>query len=111
MPAFFTNIALGLLAMQVMAGPLADANAHKAQHRRHHARHARRACKARPAASASASLIGSGSGTSNGNGTETVPVYVSESGVSLVESSASKIGNEYAATGESCRMRLRTDVY
>jgi hypothetical protein len=56
-------------------------------------------------------LIGSGSGTSNGNGTETVPVYVSESGVSLVESSASKIGNEYAATGKSCRMRLCTDVY
>lgn len=90
MPALFTNLALGLLAMQVMAGPLADSKAH----RRHHARHARRACRVRPSAIASAGLIGGG-----GNGG--VPVYVSESGVSLVDSASATTSdaNEYL-TGE-----------
>jgi hypothetical protein len=82
MPALFTNLALGLLAMQVMAGPLADSKAH----RRHHARHARRACKVKPIAGPSAVASANAGFGAGGNGS--VPIYVSESGVSLVDSAS-----------------------
>jgi hypothetical protein len=77
--------------MQAMAGPALPPHGH----RRHHARHGKRACRAKSPHSAA----GQGYGAGNGNGT--VPIYISESAISMESASASQIGSEHAATGKS----------
>jgi hypothetical protein len=94
MPSVISYSAIALLAMQAMAGP-----AHAPHgHRRHHARHGKRACRAKASQAA-----GQGYGVEAGNGT--VPIYISESSISIDSASASQIGSGNAATGKSlCSM-------
>ena len=95
MPSVISNLAIAVLAMQAMAGPAHSPHGH----RRHHARHGKRACRAKAPHG-----VGQGHGAA-GNGS--VPIYVSESAISMdsassmASASASQIGSENAATGMS----------
>lgn len=90
MPSVISYSAIALLAMQAMAGPAHPPHGH----RRHHARHGKRACRAR---ASQAAIPEYGLGTDNG----TVPIYISESAISIDSASTSQIGNGNAATGKS----------
>jgi len=97
MPSVISYSAIALLAMQAMAGPAHPPHGH----RRHHARHGKRACRAR---ASQAAIPEYGLGADNG----TVPIYISQSAISIDSASASQIGSGNAATGKSFYSNLNT---
>jgi len=93
MPSVISYSAIALLAMQAMAGPAHTPHGH----RRHHARHGKRACRAKTTQAAGQGY----GGVEIANGT--VPIYISESAISIDSASVSQIGSGNAATGTSFR--------
>ena len=91
MPSVISYSAIALLAVQAMAGPAQPPHGH----RRHHARHGKRACRAKHTQAAGQGY----GGIEAANGT--VPIYISESAISIDSASVSQIGSGNAATGTS----------
>jgi len=96
MPSVISYSAIALLAMQAMAGPAHPPHGH----RRHHARHGKRACRAKHTQAAGQGY----GGVEAANGT--VPIYISESAISMDSASTSQIGSGNAATGKFFQSKM-----